>query len=165
MSDAVRLFFDENIGSRIYKAIVELLKFNKNVNIETAHLVLDYHGQGQWDESWTPKLKDEEWIVISADRGRKGSKKGAPLPIICKENGITHVLISGKLHKRQQFEKACAIIEAREKLFSLGDEPKGSCWLLQMGSWGPAKPKRKEGIMRGRPTKHDGGGTTEEGAE
>ena len=165
MSDAVRLFFDENIGSRIYKALVELLNFNKTTRIETAHLVLNYHWEGQWDGSWTPKLKDENWVVISADRGRKGARKGTPLPVVCKENDITHVLISGKLHKRQQFEKACALIEVREKLFALGSEPKGSCWLLQMGSGGPAKLKRKERIMRGRPMKLGEGESTEGEAE
>jgi len=163
MNDAVRLFFDENIGSRIYKALIELLKFNKEVTIETAHLVLDYHWQGEWDEAWTPKLRDEGWIVISADRGRKSGGKGQALPVTCRKNNITHVLISGKLHNRQQFEKACALIEVREKLFSLRNEPKGSCWLLQLGSEGPAKLRKKDHIMRGRPSIYKRGDTSEAG--
>lgn len=144
MRNSLKLFFDENIGARLYRALSALLKLSKTRNIETAHLIVDYSGEGLRDESWVPRLAGEGWIVISADRGSGSRKKGTPLPIVCRENGITHVLISGKLHNKEQLEKACAILDVREKLYELDDAPKGTRYLLYAGPGSSAARLKKK---------------------
>ena len=147
MRNSLKLFFDENIGTRLYRALSALLKLSKRRNIETAHLIVDYYGKGLWDESWIPNLVGEGWIVISADRGSGSRKKGKPLPIVCRENAITHVLISGKLHNKEQLEKACAILDVREKLFELDNEPKGTRFLLYAARGNSASRLKKNKIL------------------
>ena len=130
----LKFFFDENIGFPLYTGISCLLKLATDRNLQTTHLQ-DSLRSGLRDEDWIPKLKDEGWIVISADRGSRGSRsKGKSLPLVCRDNRITHVLISGSLHNRKQVEKACAILHVRDHLFELDSEPPGSCFLLKAGN-------------------------------
>lgn len=48
---------------------------------------------GQCDEDWIPRIAREGWVVISSDRGKGGLKRGMPLPRLCVQWRVTHVLL------------------------------------------------------------------------
>ncbi|HUU83529.1 MAG TPA: hypothetical protein VM243_08500 [Phycisphaerae bacterium] len=137
MSTTIKLLFDENIGRPLVEAMRPLLhKYEEPVDV--AHL-LDLLGRhGEQDENWIPELADEEWLVISADRGKK---PGPKLPLLCAEFGVRHILIKGALHNLKQFEKARAIIIVWPSLIAARTKPRGTRFLLTMG---PKYPVLKE---------------------
>jgi hypothetical protein len=79
--------------------------------------------------------REKGWIVITADQGIK-SKKSEKLPLICRAFGVTHVMLSRGLHKRNMFYKALAISTYWEKLHALADEPCGAGYRISMSGSG-----------------------------
>lgn len=149
---ALRLLFDECVAPRLYKeAFGQFLKFCPEIE-ETKHLI-DMQ-KGAQDDEWVPVIAKDGWIIISTDRGRKGTKgRGERLPIVCKRHNITHVLISGRIQQKGRFEIACSILDVRKKLYELPNEPRGSCFLLKLNPDGPAELIKKNGVMRVRPNR------------
>ena len=61
--------------------------------------VRSLYGEGVWDEVWVPKIAKEGWIVISADRGKKGGFAGrdggmAEIPV-CSDQMATESVNAG----------------------------------------------------------------------
>ena len=53
-----------------------------------------------------PRLKDEDWTIISADGGRQPNKgRGKKLPLLCMEYGLTLIVLSPAVHKRKAWDK------------------------------------------------------------
>ena len=126
----MKLLFDENIGKPLAQAIGQILRFD-NSRHEVRHILDLTNKLAVPDEQWVPTIADGDWMVITADRGRQGP--GRPLPRICKELSVTHVVISGTLHNSRQFEKARAIIALWPEFIRAFDGPKGVEYRLQMG--------------------------------
>ena len=88
-----RLMFDECVG----KPAMEEIQRTISLSLDEAEFkhVLDFQRQGVLDEDWIPRIAREgDWVVITADRGRRGSaKKGEKLPVVCKQQGVTHVVL------------------------------------------------------------------------
>lgn len=131
MKEPLRLFFDENIGVKILEAMKGLLKYYENKH---EHEIIIKHisetgGMGATDDIWVPKLKNQGWIVFTADRGRNGRVR---LPSICIQNGITHVLFSSSIHGAPQFEKARAILTVWSEILDIN--PLGGRYSLQYAS-------------------------------
>lgn len=137
MSTTIKLLFDENIGKPLVDAMLPLLSKYRDPPV-VEHL-LDLLGRhGEKDKVWIPKLAEESWLVISADRGKKG---GSKLPLLCAHHKVSHVLIKGKLHNVRQFEKARAIIVVWPSLVDACTKPKGTRFLL---TWGAKYPVLQE---------------------
>ena len=128
MNGQLRILIDENIGRPIANALGALLHFHESHPI-VKHLLDLEDKQGITDDVWLPTLVDEKWVVITADQGRRGGPK---LPRVCRDLGITHVLIRGKLHHARQFEKARAIVLVWPELVSISDAPPGTQFRLQL---------------------------------
>jgi PIN like domain len=95
--------------------------------------ILDFQKQGVLDEEWIPRIaKEGGWIVVTSDRGRRGPKKGAKLPIVCKRHGVTHIALSATVVKKSSFEKLGIILQVWPEMKKLADAPKGSAHLLRM---------------------------------
>lgn len=148
MTKKLRLMFDECVGKPVVDALPGLLQFSDH-EFELSH-VLEKQQQGVWDETWIPQLATEGWIVITGDRGRRGGKKkGEKFPIVCQQNGITHVMLGPSLHSQSNFTKAQAIVQVWNHIAQLPDAPPGSAYLLSMNDSGRAQlsarvPRKKK---------------------
>ncbi|MBN2447217.1 MAG: hypothetical protein JXO22_10850 [Phycisphaerae bacterium] len=126
---STRLLFDENFGKPIVRALGELLKWS-NLEIEVTHLI-DFEGRaGSRDDTWVPKLQEQDYMVITADKGRRGG--GPKLPRICKEFGIRHVVLVGKLVHRTMFERVRALLVVWPSLIRVDDAPRGTTFRLKL---------------------------------
>jgi hypothetical protein len=90
------------------------------------------------DETWIPDMAQEGWIVLTADRGKGGRGKGEKLPVLCRAFGMTHILMSGSLHRRTSIQKVTAILEVWDNINELPEQPKGSAWSLRLTQSGKA---------------------------
>lgn len=70
-------------------------------------------GLGVKDEDWIPRLKDQPYVIITADRGRSSEQK---LPVICVEHRVTHIIFSRSLSKRDRNGKIAATISIMRSL-------------------------------------------------
>jgi hypothetical protein len=122
----MKLLFDENFGLPLVQALKGLLAFSRELT-EAQHII-EMHRSGAKDSEWVPQVATGGWIVLTADRGRSS---GAKLPQLCRAAGITHVLISGKLHNSPQFEKARAVLVVWPQLVTIASEPPGGSFSLR----------------------------------
>jgi hypothetical protein len=135
----VKLLFDENFGKPIVSALADLAGFSR-AHCRVKHL-LERFQPGTPDEEWIPKIAQEGFILISSDLGR--GKRGRRLPEICIQCGLTHVLVSGKLHNQTQFEKIRGVLVVWPRLLETAQEPPGTGYMLKMSSGGnPVLEKR-----------------------
>ncbi len=125
MTERARFMFDECIPK---PSMIELGKLLPST-LECAH-ICDRLASGALDKDWVPQIASEgRWIVITADAGKK-SNLGGKLPELCKENKITHVVLSPALHKLKIQEKAGALLLVWDQIESLEKEPAGSRFKL-----------------------------------
>ncbi len=92
--------------------------------------LMDYFKAGTCDSVWIPKVAAEGWIIITADRGR--ASNGVKLPSICAEYKVTHILMSGAMHKLKQSQKANAIISVWEQIKQCDLAPRGSRFIMRL---------------------------------
>ena len=128
-----RFFFDECLSKPVVESqITQSLRLYGS-DAEVAHLLSKFEKQTP-DSVWIPQLANEGgWVIITADRGRH-SKKSEKLPLICRAYGVSHVLLSAKLHSRNMHKKALAIDSSWDGLFAAGSAPKGCGYLLHLTS-------------------------------
>ena len=65
----MKLFFDENFGKPIIEKLAAISESDSN-NPEILHLGMSFP-LGTKDQDWIPKLSRDEYIVITADRGKR----------------------------------------------------------------------------------------------
>jgi hypothetical protein len=140
----IRVFFDENFGRPTVQSLEGLLKNSLNPPAEIAH-ILDFYEQGTPDNQWLPKLAEEGWIVISADRAKRSG--GPKLPYLCAQFGITHILLSGRIHKQPQFEKAVSVASVWNEIVAASSAPKGSRYILRLSSGANPRPVLVRAVM------------------
>jgi hypothetical protein len=126
MSD-LKLLFDENFGIKIVNSLADFLSWHIS-RPELSH-INDHNFSGLEDDEWLKKVKDDNWIIVSCDRAKRYG--GPKLPIICKELGIRHILVSSGLHKDKQFEKARAVVYTWPEILGINNFPKGSKFVLR----------------------------------
>ena len=129
---SLNLLFDENFGKPIVRALASLLSFHE-LNPTVKHL-LDLAPPGEPDERWIPRISAEDWIVVTKDKGAHG---GSKLPIICRRQRVTHVLLVGRLTERRQFEQVRAVLVVWPNLIRASDVPRGSRFRLRLAGVHP----------------------------
>jgi len=135
VSPPFKLLFDECVAKPLMAPLVALMTYAKPP-AEIAHTI-DFFKSGTQDESWIPEVADDDWIIITGDRGsRGGRKRGEKLPLVCKQYGVTHVMLGGKLQQQSSFHKFRAVVWAWDDLATLPLRPKGSGWSLRIGPAG-----------------------------
>jgi hypothetical protein len=128
---SARLLFDECIGKPIVVCFGRLLELaHDDEKAELTH-VLDFQKQGIWDEVWVPQIKSEGRIVITGDGGRGGVSKGEKLPRLCARYGITHVILSPKMHVRKSFRKMISVLSVWHQIITLNEVDPGSRHFLE----------------------------------
>jgi hypothetical protein len=127
-SQPVKLLLDECLGRPLVLDINKMLSWDTPA--PTIHHLTNYFTPGALDPDWIPKVAGEGWIILTADRGKKGKDK---LPSICSAYKVTHILMGNSVMKLKQYQKANAIISVWEKIKECNDAPKGSrfimCWI------------------------------------
>ncbi|NQT37489.1 MAG: hypothetical protein HQ581_08375 [Planctomycetes bacterium] len=144
-----KYLFDEcALSACAVATLAQLLEFASPDSSATVQHKLKFHdhGEGIWDEVWIPEAAKEGWIVISADRGKKGGrKKGEKLPRVCRDFQVTHVLMSGGMMKRKQFDKILSILSVWYPLLDTAKEPGGTQFMMEPAALlGRAILRRKE---------------------
>jgi hypothetical protein len=122
----IRFLFDECVIGRrtVERELTDSLALF-GAAAELAHL-FDKFPPGTADSVWIPQIASEGgWIVITSDRG-KTSRKSEKLPLICRELGVTHVVLSAGLHKRSTHYRVLAISSCWPQLIAAADAPGGT---------------------------------------
>ncbi|MFN0011562.1 MAG: hypothetical protein ACKVS8_07950 [Phycisphaerales bacterium] len=109
----MKLFIDECLAPKTFKALAALVAFDKEpVKIE--HL-LDRFRPGTRDDIWAAHLQAEPgWIAVTVDSG--GVNDGVPAPIILPKCRITGVFLARKLAQASGFEKARVLLSVYDQL-------------------------------------------------
>lgn len=124
-----RLLFDECIGKPVMLQLLPLV----SPGLEVHHLV-DKFKRGEQDEDWIPQLGTEGgWVLITSDAGIH-SKAGQKLPDLCAEHKVTHLILSGKLHKKTTVEKITWIAAAWPFVEEIFSSPPGSRFRMRLKS-------------------------------
>jgi hypothetical protein len=112
---------------------MEIIQSSVPGTSQFAH-IRDYFGEKTPDSLWVPKMAEEGgWIVITSDGGKQ-SKKGDKLPELCEEHGVTHVVMSQKLHHKRSHEKIAAVVSLWEQIATLDSVPVGKGFDLRFRS-------------------------------
>jgi hypothetical protein len=122
----MKLLFDENFGRPLVEALKQVITFSRDAT-EVRHIVDLRHG-GRRDDEWVPEVAGGDWLVLTCDRGKSAGPK---LPQLCREAGLTHVLVSGALHNSPQFEKARAVMVVWPALLAAAEEAAGTRFSLR----------------------------------
>ncbi len=122
MSEPVKLLFDECLGKPLLEDIKRLLAWD--IPPPVIEHLLDFFNSGTCDSVWIPKVANEGWIILTADRGKKSSHM--KLPSICEAYKITHILMSASVLNLKQSQKANAIVAVWEEIKQCQEAPKGS---------------------------------------
>ena len=101
----VKLLLDECLGRPLVLDINKMLSWDTPT--PTIHHLTNYFRPGELDPDWIPKVAEAGWIILTADRGKKGRDK---LPSICAAYRVTHILMGTSVAKMKQYQKANAII-------------------------------------------------------
>ena len=131
----VKFLVDENIGKPITLDLAKLLRWHRP-QAEVIHLNDFMEKSGVSDDKWIPKAAEENAIIITGDSAKKSNRN--PLPRICRNNRVRHVLFSRAFCQRPQFEKARAIIVVwPELLLKVTNSPPGSRFKIWQGDHHP----------------------------
>lgn len=131
MTQATRFLFDECLGRPVVERQIKDSLRLYGSDAELAHLFSKFP-MGAKDTEWIPAIAQEGgWIVVTADRG-KHSKKDEKLPYICREFGVSHVMLSSGLHRRTMYYKYLAISSCWSALLDVGSHPPGTGFSLGM---------------------------------
>jgi len=139
-----RLLFDECFGRPYVERMAQLVSYNPYREVEVRHF-FEVFESGTPDEEWVPELAKQDFILISCDRGKKKTK-GRPLPPLCVEFGIRHILLTRGFEGQKMSDKVLAILSVWHELLAIADEPKGVRYnleVLQSGTRGKGRLSRK----------------------
>lgn len=97
---------------------------------EFAH-ILDNFQSGTHDDVWIPAMKGKGYVVISTDSGRNRPLTGGKLPQLCRENEITHILFSPRLHQLPARDKIAALVLVWDQIMDVPTEVPGTRFSLR----------------------------------
>jgi hypothetical protein len=142
-----RLLFDENFGKPGVESLAKLVAEMPGAPaIEVRHL-LELFPPGTSDEVWIPAVAHEDYILITSDRHRtrgRQATRGQPLPRLCVEHGIRHVLLSGTLAQDKVADRVLAVLSEIHRIAAIANDPPGSRYGLDKVGPGRGRLKRKE---------------------
>ena len=109
-----------------------MIQLHQIVPTETDFVhICDYFKAGVQDRDWIPKIAKEGGCVLITSDGGRQSKKGEKLPLLCKAYGITHIVMSPKLHMSPSHVKIAAIASVWNEIQALHETEPGSRYDLR----------------------------------
>lgn len=127
-----KFLFDECLGKPLTEAMRKLVGFHRH-QVGVMH-VFDRFPPGTHDEVWVPAIAQENWIIVSVDRGRS---PGPKLPRICSDFGVRHILLAPSAACLPQFEKARAFLRVWRDALNLAHAPAGTRAVLKIAHGSP----------------------------
>jgi hypothetical protein len=137
VSEPPKFLFDECVGKPLTEALRGLIAFHRH-QVGIMHL-LDRFPSGTHDDVWVPKIAEEDWIVVSVDRGKL---PGPKLPVLCAGLGVRHILFAPSAARLPQFEKGRAFLRVWRDAINLAQAPAGTRATLKITTSGPALDPR-----------------------
>lgn len=123
MSDpAITFVFDENWSHKLVSSVCALLRAVGRP-LDLRH-IFDFFPSGVADDDWVPTFQPLNFVVVTADRARRYG--GPKLPHLLKSHGITHVLLSKRLHHLKGLDKAICILKSVALLEGIKSAKRGS---------------------------------------
>lgn len=124
----MKLLFDANVSQHAIQSLAQLLETCRE-NVELRHLVQDYPLDTP-DSGFIKDYAKQGYVIVTGDSAKQ-SGRGDKLPKICIDEGITHVLFTGRLQQRRTFDKMRAIITVWPELLEAYNASPGSRFKLQ----------------------------------
>lgn len=115
------VWFDSTFGYPWVTALVGLFLMRRDRQPFLRH-IFEVSKEGEADDQWIVKINGGERIVISGDQGRTKPR----LPTVCKQQHITHIILTPHVHRMQKFERARAIIVVWPQILETFTAPPGS---------------------------------------
>jgi hypothetical protein len=134
VTETAKFLFDECVSKPAMDKWNEYFR-GTFYRVEGKH-VYDFQFSGIHDEVWIPSIAADGYIIITADGGRNGRKKGEKLPRLCVQFGITHVVMTPSIHHKRVIEKTSILISVIADLVKLPLAPKGSRFSLRLSNSG-----------------------------
>lgn len=132
----LKIFFDACVSPKFARDLVPFLE-RAGIHFEECIHHHDRYAEGTTDSEWLKELDDGEWLVVTADAGKRCG--GDKLPKICNALGITHIVFSSYIHNMKMTEKWKAFSAVAHNIPLLHQLPKGSQVKLMI-------EKRKGGV-------------------
>jgi hypothetical protein len=99
MDQPVKLLLDECLGHPLAEDIKKMLSWDTPP--PTISHLFEFFKSGETDDVWIPKIASEGWVILTADRGKKGKVK---LPGICLQHKRGRTVLANQcLHPRRQW--------------------------------------------------------------
>jgi hypothetical protein len=126
----VRIFADENVPRRAFKAFAELVQLAKP-SVESSHL-LGMLAEGTPDDVWIAEVSkaDPPWLVVSGDSAKNTRSSDPRAPAILPQLGVTAIFLSGKLQQKPAFEKVRALLYVFPEIVAAYQGPRGTRYRL-----------------------------------
>jgi hypothetical protein len=129
LSDPIRILFDENFGKPV---VAKFLDWYEEEKVEIAH-IFQFAKSGETDDVWIPRLATGGWLLITTDRAKRCG--GPKLPDLCRDHGVSHVLVGATIQKAKQFERVRAILAVWPRVILAAKYPtKGTRFSLRYDS-------------------------------
>jgi hypothetical protein len=139
-----KLLFDECIGKPYIDALKIFGGNNRHPPFAEIFHLFDKFKPGEDDAVWIPQLANEEFILISADRAKRGRrKKSSNLPRLCAKYGLRHILLGGSLSQQKMFDKVLAVLSVWHEILAVGDSAAGTRYNLEHKTRGCATLVKK----------------------
>lgn len=138
-----KFLFDECLGRPLTEALRKLVGFHRH-QVGILH-IFDRFPPGTRDDVWVPAIAQEDWIVVSVDRGKS---PGPKLPNLCAQLGVRHILLAPGAAQLPQFEKARAFLRVWRDALNLEQAPNGTRALLKLHLSGPVVDPRPAGPVQ-----------------
>lgn len=123
MSAPLKLLFDECCSKRLPRELRDFYQVDYP-GIVLRHLLEDWR-PGTPDPDWlAPLREDRSWIVITKDAGTHSPDD--KLPLICRDWGITHVVLTGGIIRAGYTQQKQSLAAVWTWLFRLHRLPPGT---------------------------------------
>ncbi len=130
----IQLLFDECLGRPHVAALATFVKLAKHEPIINVIHLFDLFPAGTDDSIWIPATAQQGFLLVTADRHQKHSRRkhrDAPLPLLCAQNGLRHVLLGGTASQQKMFDKMLTILSVWHQLPTVAASDPGSRFRLE----------------------------------
>ena len=133
MSDSTkRLLIDECFGRQTAKLLDAFYKSVK-LDIEVKHY-LDKFPNGIDDSDWVSVIVNENWLILSSDRGKHGKGHGERLPLVCKRFEVSLIKVGTSIKSKGRIYIHRSLCWEAENIYNVCGKSEFNLYLITMSS-------------------------------